>query len=169
MRLGVFAATLGAFASSAAAEESLELDYEVYFGGMHILSAQARLQTDGDDRYRVASTARTRGWVDWMFGFKGESTTVGAVKGVAAKPARHERVSTWDEGERTVTLTYLDDGRVKFDIEETREELATERERLRARYDTEADAAAAQVRVQSPRAAEGLAAAMLAAVLPREP
>lgn len=120
VRLGMFAATLGAFASSASADERLELDYEVYFGGMHILSAQAKLETNGTDRYSVASTARTRGWVDWLFGFKGESTTVGSVNGTAARPSRHERVSTWDKGERTVTLTYLDDGKVKFDIAETR-------------------------------------------------
>ncbi len=118
MRLGVFAATLGIFASSASADERLELEYEIYFGGMHILSAQSTLRQDGDERYDVTSTARTRGWVDWLFGFKGEGTTVGALDGADARPESHARTSVWDDGERKVTLTYLDDGKVKFDVQE---------------------------------------------------
>jgi len=122
VRLGVFAATLGAFASSASAEERLELDYEVYFGGMHILSAQTKLQADGQETYSVSSSARTRGWVNWLFGFSGEGTTVGTVNGTEVRPQRHARSSAWDDGERKVTLTYLDNGKVLAEVNETRED-----------------------------------------------
>ncbi len=121
VRVGVFTTTLGIFASSALADESLELDYEVYFGGMHILSAQTKLQADGQDRYSVASSAQTQGWMDWLFGYRGEGTTVGSVNGTEARPERHARKSTWDEGERTVKLTYLDGGKVDVKVDEIRE------------------------------------------------
>ena len=122
VRLGVFAATLGAFASSAAADENLEsLISEVYFGGMHILSARRNCKRTANT-YSVTSTARTRGWVDWLVGFRGEGTTVGTVDGTQASPQRHARSSTWDDGERTVTMTYLDNGKVAVEVEEVRED-----------------------------------------------
>jgi len=122
MRFGLFAATLGLFGTPAVAGETLELDYEIYFGGMHLVSAQARLEMDGDSVYSVVGEARTRGWVNWLYGFKSESTTVGVLDGANAKPTRHEQVAAWDDGERSIKLTYEDDGKVVFDVTEQRDE-----------------------------------------------
>jgi len=122
MRVGLFAATLGLVGAPAMASETLELDYEIYFGGMHLVSAQARLEMDGDDGYRVVGGARTRGWVNWLYGFKSESTTVGVVNGADARPMLHEQVAAWDDGERSIKLTYEDDGKVVFNVTEQRDE-----------------------------------------------
>lgn len=124
MRTGAFAASLGFLTTGAAvaADKTVELNYEVYFGGMHILSAEAEMIAENEDSYRMASSARTQGLVDWMFEFRGEGATEGSADGITVQPVRHARSSTWDGGERAVKLAYMDGGKVDFDVNEDRDE-----------------------------------------------
>ncbi len=100
-------------------EGGLRLEYEGYFGGLHIGSARAVLEREGA-RYRVSAEARARGILEWFSEYRGEAETRGALAardaagldGRAPKPDIHRNRGEWQGDERWVALDYDEAGRV---------------------------------------------------------
>lgn len=81
------------------------MTYEVYFGGMHVLSAQAELDRT-DSRYRLAAQAQTQGILDFFFSWRGVTESIGAFDATGPVPARHRNHGYREESVRKVALAY---------------------------------------------------------------
>jgi len=81
--------------------------YEVYFGGFHVLKAEALWVRGGSD-YRLVAEAKTRGFVGWLNPWKGTTESSGRIAGGKVIPQHHVNWgSASDEGEeRIVALSY---------------------------------------------------------------
>ncbi|WP_340117068.1 DUF3108 domain-containing protein [Pelagibius sp. 7325] len=102
---GAFLAALPAISSARA--EPVSATYEVYFGGFHVLNAEA-LWVRGSSDYRLLAEAETRGFVGWLNPWKGTTESNGRIAGGKVIPQRHVNWgSATDEGEeRIVALSY---------------------------------------------------------------
>ncbi|MGF1594497.1 MAG: DUF3108 domain-containing protein [Kiloniellaceae bacterium] len=89
--------------------EPLSASYQVYFGGFHVLNAEAQWQRGAGD-YRITAEAETRGFVGWLNPWKGTTASRGFVDGARVIPASHESWGEGGDGEKIVTLTYDPDG-----------------------------------------------------------
>ncbi len=95
------------------------MTYEVYFGGLHVLSATAELDRT-DRRYRLAAQATTQGILDFFFSWRGNTESVGAFEGAGADtgagaglvPARHRNHGYRGDKVRKVALAYDGSGDV---------------------------------------------------------
>lgn len=85
--------------------------YEVYFGGFHVLNAEARLENGGEN-YRISAAAETQGMLGWFNPWKGETESWGLIQADKVVPQRHDNRGTADEGERIVTLHYDEAGNI---------------------------------------------------------
>lgn len=99
-------------------ERGLRLEYEGYFGGLHIGSARAVLERRGG-AYRVSAEARARGLLEWFSQWRGRAESrgrlvdaPGARAGVEPKPDLHRNRGEWRGDPRWSILTYDADGRV---------------------------------------------------------
>jgi len=102
----------------AKAAELVELEYEVYFGGMHIVSAKASLQK-GSQNYRISSEATTQGMLKWMFGWTGNGKSVGAITPKGLQPVEHSHNSLSDDKTREVKIDYNPGGKVEFQVKDS--------------------------------------------------
>lgn len=89
----------------------MRASYEVYFGGLHILSAESEFAPEGS-RYAVAARARTQGVLDYFFGWHGETRSVGQFEQDRAVPDRHTNFGWRGGRERSVVLEYGPGGEV---------------------------------------------------------
>lgn len=87
------------------------MTYEVYFGGLHVLSATAELDRT-DTRYRLAAKGQTQGILDFFFSWHGTTESQGAFADAGPVPARHRNHGYRGEKERKVALDYDSDGTV---------------------------------------------------------
>ncbi|MBP5857634.1 DUF3108 domain-containing protein [Marivibrio halodurans] len=104
-------------------DRGLRLEYEAYFGGMHIGSARAALERRAD-RYHLSGEARARGLLDWFSEWRGRAESRGTLArrtaesdGQAAhrpplipKPAQHRNRGEWQGDPRWAILEYDADG-----------------------------------------------------------
>ncbi len=97
--------------AEATATKPVTATYEVYFGGFHVLNAEATLE-NGGERYRVTAAAETQGFLSWFTSWKGETESVGRVDPDRIVPQWHDNRGTLDDLERIVTLRYDDEGNI---------------------------------------------------------
>lgn len=93
----------------AASGPKLALDYRVYFGGVHILSYQARVSL-GADAYSAEVEAQTAGLIDRFFPFTLAAEAAGLTAGAALTPRRFQVANNWRDDQRLVEIDYPDDG-----------------------------------------------------------
>ena len=111
----LFALPLIATAGSAESEEIaalpgdpariLDLHYEIYAGGLHALTVDARVNL-GAERYDAALQLRTDGWLAWLLDFTMESEVTGHAAPQGLKPERFRTASVWQDNERWVEMAY---------------------------------------------------------------
>lgn len=100
-------------------EAGLRLEYEAYFGGLHVGSARAVLERDGIG-YRVSAEARARGLLEWFSEWRGQAETRGRLSDedvlnaakLAPKPEMHRNRGEWQGDPRWSVLSYDAEGRV---------------------------------------------------------
>jgi hypothetical protein len=104
----LFAAAMAAGSGTASAEP-FSVKYDVYFGGLHVLNAQANWE-QGAAAYSIAAQAETQGFVGWLHPWQGNTSSQGRIDDGKVVPARHENRGSADDdeadGERLVHLTY---------------------------------------------------------------
>jgi len=104
-------------ASVSAVVDGMEmaLQYEAYFGGMHIASGRTEFIWS-EDAYRASAQARSRGLLDWYGGWVGEAHSEGGIQedGLPA-PALHRNSGLWRGDTRSNELTYEDDGTIALE------------------------------------------------------
>lgn len=101
-----FAAML--FAAGPAQSEDTDpvvMTYEVYFGGLHVLSAKAELDRT-DRRYRLEAQGETQGILDFFFSWRGHTESVGKFAPEGPVPARHRNHGYREDRVRKVALAY---------------------------------------------------------------
>lgn len=102
-------------ATSAAAAEHLELEYEVRYGPLRIMAMRNTSQ-QLDDRYVATSEMRTLGMVGTLFPWQATARTIGRGRGTALAPEAHRTDGTLREARRTVTIDYGGDGAVRAEV-----------------------------------------------------
>lgn len=104
-------------------DRGLRLEYEAYFGGMHIGSARAVLERRADG-YHLRGEARARGLLDWFSEWRGRAESRGTLARRTAdrddeaahrpalipKPAQHRNRGEWQGDPRWAILDYDEDG-----------------------------------------------------------
>lgn len=111
------AAICGALLTAAvpAAAEPFNASYEVYFGGFHVLNANAQWEQNAGS-YAITGSAETQGFIGWMNPWKGNTVSRGRVEADRHIPLRYKSWNTSDEaendGQRVVELTYDEAGRL---------------------------------------------------------
>lgn len=87
--------------------EQVTAQYEVYFGGLHVLNAEATW-VRGSDSYRLSGVAQTEGFFGWLHPWQGSTESDGIIAGDKIIPQHHENWGTAsnDDGENQVTLRY---------------------------------------------------------------
>lgn len=116
LALSVITAPAGAVGLVQTERAEISLDYEAYFGGMHIVSARADIMLDADS-YRVDSKARARGLLDWFSGWFGEAVSRGDIVDGKPRPVEHTNAGHWREKPRSLSMIYKPDGVIE--VEET--------------------------------------------------
>lgn len=99
---------------SPARADPVSASYEVYFGGFHVLHADALWQRSAGG-YRIAATAETQGLLGWLNPWKGTTESRGRIHAGKVIPQHHENRGSSDRGEKFVVLRYGPDG----DVSET--------------------------------------------------
>lgn len=93
------------------ADEGVELGYEGYLGGLHMLTAEVQLVRNAE-RYRMRTVAEGRGVVGWLFDWRSSALTEGAVElGGTLRPELHKRdISQRGRHPKAILIEYRDDG-----------------------------------------------------------
>ncbi len=99
-------------ASLESAPVQMTLDYEVYFGPLHILSTTAQL-IRSESSYRLIADAETRGVVDVLFDWSGRTETVGVFRDGRVVPQKHLAHGKSPKRERQVEMLYTPTGMVE--------------------------------------------------------
>lgn len=98
-------------------QKFISLDYEAYFGGMHIGSVRADISLR-QDAYRVEGVARARGILDWFSEWRGTAVSHGGLTDWRdPRPIAHENEGHWRGKKRWLKMTYLGEGRIDVDEE----------------------------------------------------
>jgi len=105
---------LGAAATPGAAESTdpVEMTYEVFFGGFHIVSARAALNRN-TAAYTLTADANSRGMLDFFFSWHGQTRTQGRFVEGEAVPLEHKNFGIWNGEERVVEVSYDGEGTVE--------------------------------------------------------
>jgi len=85
--------------------EPLNASYQIYFGGFHLLSAEASWE-QGFDNYRIAGKAEAQGFIGWLYPWRGATESHGLISAGKIIPQRHENRGNSTQGERLVALRY---------------------------------------------------------------
>ena len=93
------------FCGSEARAEPVSATYEVYFGGFHVLSADA-LWERGSGGYRISGEAESRGMVGWLHPWKGGTETRGRLAAGKVIPQSHVSHGISSKGEKQIRLSY---------------------------------------------------------------
>lgn len=108
-RLAASAACIAALALAVPAQaEPVSANYQVYFGGMHVLNAEATWDKDAAG-YRLAAEAETQGFIGWLHPWKGTTESRGRIAAGKVIPRHHLNWGTDDDsdsGARLVELSY---------------------------------------------------------------
>jgi hypothetical protein len=113
LQAGVIGLALGAFAAGAVAAAEpvaasrVDLAYEIYSGGFHVLSLDLDLGV-GAAGYDVTAKYRTTGVVGWLFPWKSVARSEGAVGPHGMEPRHHRTVGEFRGRTRTVEIDYHD-------------------------------------------------------------
>ena len=93
--------------------EPVSASYVVYFGGMHVLNAEAKWER-GAGGYRLTAEAEAQGFLGWLNPWKGTTESHGQLAAGKVVPSHHLNWGTSDdsesEGPRLVELSYDDAG-----------------------------------------------------------
>jgi hypothetical protein len=81
--------------------------YDVYAGGLHALELNLELTLAGD-RYDARAKMRTRGMMDWLFGWQAASIVSGKLDGLKPQPERYEVAGEFRGRPRKTLVTYRD-------------------------------------------------------------
>lgn len=102
---------LGTAPGYAEVTEPVEMTYEVYFGGFHVLSARAALKRDTKN-FTLSADAESTGILDFFFTWRGKTETAGQFADLSAVPIKHKNFGEWNGSTRTVEVTYDPSGAV---------------------------------------------------------
>lgn len=94
--------------------EPVSAQYQVYFGGLHVLDAEAKWERGGGS-YRLVAQAETEGFVGWLTPWTGTTESRGRIAGGEVIPGHHLNWGTdedADEGARLVEISYDRSGKV---------------------------------------------------------
>ncbi len=106
-------ATLGTTPAPLAAEtEPVRARYDVYFGGLHILSAESEF-TPGLHGYSVIARSKTEGMLSVLWDWRGETRSQGRFVDGRAIPEVHKNFGLRGDEEKIVELTYDPEGEVR--------------------------------------------------------
>lgn len=97
-----------ALVASPARAEPVSAQYQVYFGGLHVLNAEAKWER-GSGWYRLVAEAETQGFLGWLNPWKGTTESRGHIAGGKAVPSHHLNWGTdedSDSGTRLVEISY---------------------------------------------------------------
>lgn len=92
--------------------EPVSADYQVYFGGLHVLNAEAKLERRGGN-YSLVAVAETQGFVGWLNPWQGTTESRGQIAAGKVVPRHHLNWGTDDDsdsGARRVELSYDEAG-----------------------------------------------------------
>lgn len=101
--------------AGAARAEPVAASYEVYFGGLHLLDARAKLERHGGG-YRLAAEVATSGFAGWLRPWKGISESRGRLAGDSIVPRHYRNRGTTSDGERLTVISYDRDGKVAMKV-----------------------------------------------------
>ncbi len=85
--------------------ETAGATYEIYFGGLHVLTAKAQWER-GAAGYHITGEAETQGMLGWLHPWKGATESRGLLAAGQVTPRLYETRGTSDEGEKLVRLSY---------------------------------------------------------------
>ena len=85
--------------------KNLDLDYDVYAGGFHALTASLAMGLGKAD-YEIELEAKTQGFIGSLFPWKAHYETNGKTDGKRYRPALHQSESTWKKSVTSVEMTY---------------------------------------------------------------
>ena len=109
--IAIFVAATLSSGAVAQAKPPVELTYEVYFGGFHIMSARAELSS-GETDYNLQVESVSRGIADFFVSWKGQAKSNGLFAGDKAVPAIHRNDGVWKGKTRKVDIHYAPSGEV---------------------------------------------------------
>ncbi len=97
-------------ATSADDASAVELDYEIFLGGLHAMSMTTLLARDGQAGYRMTVDAATDGFIGAFVDARYRAESEGVTQNAMANPRRFQGISGQDDDDdgKTVTLTYRD-------------------------------------------------------------
>lgn len=105
-------AGLAVLAAPALAETPrINASYDVYFGGLHILAAEAEFEP-GESRYTATARSRTQGLLAVFFDWRGQTRSEGRFVDRRAIPSRHRNAGVRGGETREVEITYDAEGAV---------------------------------------------------------
>lgn len=110
MAAALLIALFAAAPAPAAAQDAVQLDYEIYLGGLHAMSMTTLLSRDRDAGYRMSVDAATDGFIGTFVDARYRAESEGTTANAMANPRRFQGISgqDGDENGKTVTLTYND-------------------------------------------------------------
>lgn len=92
--------------------DPVSANYQVYFGGLHVLNAEAKLERGGGN-YSLVAVAETQGFVGWLNPWQGTTESRGQIAAGKVVPRHHLNWGTDDDsdsGTRLVELSYDEAG-----------------------------------------------------------
>lgn len=108
--IALLALLFSAAADAESAERtSVALDYEIRLGGFHAGAVQLTATFDAN-RYRIAATTQSRGFIDMLVGFRSQARSEGERRGDEVLPALHAADNEWRGERRWVRLRRDGDG-----------------------------------------------------------
>ena len=91
--------------ASASASERLVLSYELWKGGFHALDLKAGLM-QGSESYSVDFSARTRGFIGWIYPYLLEGEAGGKLGATGPQPAQFASLARSGDPERRRAISY---------------------------------------------------------------
>ncbi|NQW09943.1 MAG: DUF3108 domain-containing protein [Alphaproteobacteria bacterium] len=109
--LALLAAAMDLTGPARAETPRIRASYDVYFGGLHILAAEAEFEP-GEARYSATARSRTEGILAVFFDWRGQSRSEGRYVDHRAIPSRHRNTGLRGDETRDVEIAYDADGAV---------------------------------------------------------